>query len=164
MPNLTCEFLRLKNMIDRIEFTPIMTGITFTDGSMSFAVRSPLDEYDPEKGFAFALLNRLFGNDFFKQCQKFIPNDLDTSTEDNIIEIMNDLAQDNQYLQDALDKARKEIDELSAENEYLMMELDKLVEQEEDDNNEEEDEKSFFSDLFDLIDDDDCFLGKMNLK
>lgn len=74
MPNLTQEHINIHDFIDRIEFTPILTGITYKDGSGSFAVCSEEDIYDPEKGFAFALLNRIFGHNLWKDyVRKFSP-------------------------------------------------------------------------------------------
>lgn len=98
MPNLKQEHINIHNFIDRIEFTPIITGITYKDGSGSFAVCSEEDTYDPEKGFAFALLNRIFGHNLWKDyVRKFIPSMPQHSLKDEV----DTLVQQNDTLQAA---------------------------------------------------------------
>lgn len=84
MVKLSADFLDFDKMVERIELTPITTNIVFTDGSSSFSSRNPEDIYDPEKGIAFALLNRLFGQGLWKKVRDFIPKECKTVTNNEI--------------------------------------------------------------------------------
>lgn len=135
MPNLTADFLDLKSMIDRIEFTSIMTGITYKDGSMSFSVRNPHDEYDPEKGVAFALLNRLFGHDFFKKISKYIPEELQKQSHSEIaslIEAKERLEAQNAFLRQDIDRLTTKTFSQEQQIDALKEELDKMESELED--------------------------------
>lgn len=128
MPNLSVNHLDIKQMIDRVEFTPVITAITFKDGSGSFAVRSQDDVYDAEKGFAFALLNRLFGQDFWKQVRGLFPaSHVKSWSKDEIFDLVcerNALREDVRVLEEEKEILQERIDSLILENDTLKEELD----------------------------------------
>lgn len=119
------EHIDIDKFIDRIEFTPIITGITYKDGSGSFAVCSEEDFYDPEKGFAFALLNRIFGHNLWKDyVRKFVPktNSVSASELNEQIEILQlEAIKSRETIHNLQDKIIK----LSQHNEKIREELDR---------------------------------------
>lgn len=96
--NLTAHFLSLKDMISRIEYTAVNVIVFWKDGSVSCATCSPDDTYDPEKGLAFAILNRLFGHNLWKDyIRKLMPSVPQYSLKDEV----DILTQQNDTLQAA---------------------------------------------------------------
>lgn len=96
--NLTMHFLTLEDMISRVEYTATNVIIFWKDGSVSCATCSPEDTYDPEKGIAFAILNRLFGHNLWKDyIRKLVPSMPQHSLKDEV----DTLVQQNDTLQAA---------------------------------------------------------------
>lgn len=133
--DLSQQHVDINDFIDRIEFaSPVVTGITYKDGSGSYSVCSKSDIYDPEKGFAFALLNRIFGHNLWKDyVRKFSPK---VSETENIKKEIEALQQQNAMLNYNIDNQKnqaekknrellEEIKNLRIQNNILKEELDR---------------------------------------
>jgi len=72
-------FHQIINDIEKVVFNPPATVIIFKDGEKVVVKTSEDDEFDPEIGFAMAIIKKLFGSrsGFKKFIKKWLPEELD---------------------------------------------------------------------------------------
>ena len=63
-------------MFDRVIYNDPATIILWKDGTKTVAKCMEGEEYDPEKGFAMAVLKKLFGEDYGKVMKEFVKPEL----------------------------------------------------------------------------------------
>lgn len=129
MTTLASTFLNLDEILERVTYTPYTTTVYTVDGAMAVAHRNEEEDYDAEKGFAYALLNRLFGHQFWHMAQPYLPKDKPRESMKDKIEqlqcIINDMSNDINFFQYKVSTLDDENKKLRSKVEILTEELDK---------------------------------------